>query len=179
MSFHFAGFLIVKAKSPPSYARLYRGVDRLSYQLPYPTPENTPDEVVDLYNRAETEEGFLVHFPAAKSICAFLHSMGEVEYTILQCAVNRKTGVSEDAHDNCFRFLGYDVAYWGGDLFSMILNGLFWKQIPQLANFKESLNENGLFDSMEVARAYQGAYLSLPDTEHQGDYCMYRLEECQ
>ena len=61
----------------------------------------------------------------------------------------------------------------------MVLNGLFWKQIPQLANFQQSLNENGLFDSVEIASRYQRGYLNLPETEHQGNYCIYALEECQ
>ena len=34
-------------------------------------------------------------------------------------------------------------------------------------------------DLAEVAWAYQGAYLSLSDTEHRGNYCIYRLEECE
>ena len=177
MQFYPAGFLIVMAKHPHRYATFYRGVDRYPYQLPYPIPEDVPDEVVDLYTQDETADGFLTHFSVAKSICTFLHSTSNDEYVILKCAVNRKTGVLADAHDKDCRFLGYDVAYWGGDFFSMILNGLFWKQIPHLANFRESLNENGLFDSAEVAYAYQGAYLNLPDTEHQGDYCIYKLEE--
>jgi hypothetical protein len=177
MQFYPAGFLIVMAKHPHRYASFYRGVDRYPYQLPYPIPEDVPDEVVDLYTRDETESGFLAHLSVAKSICTFLHSTSDDEYVILKCAVNRTTHVPADAHDKDCRFLGYDVAYWGGDFFSMILNGLFWKQIPQLANFREALNENGLFDSAEVAYAYQGAYLNLPDTEHQGDYCIYKLEE--
>lgn len=73
-------------------------------------------------------------------------------------------------------FMGYDVAYFGGDNYSAILNGLFCTPHPELiAEFKQFLNEFGLFASTKPVLKYIRRFKELVLSEADSEFGIFRL----
>jgi hypothetical protein len=73
-------------------------------------------------------------------------------------------------------FLGYDVAYFGGDFFSAIKNGLIVHPDADLArDFSRRLNSFGLFDTADLAWRYMKAFRQASLTEGSQPFSLYEL----
>lgn len=73
-------------------------------------------------------------------------------------------------------FLGYDVAYLGGDFYSAVRNGLHVNPDEDLlARFWSLLNENGLFDSTQAAIDYLAAFRQSSTTESASQFYKYAV----
>lgn len=73
-------------------------------------------------------------------------------------------------------FLGYDIAYLGGDYYSPILNGLLVNSHPDLVNeFRSVLNENLLFETQQVIPKYINRFVDLVPSEESSSFWLYQL----
>jgi hypothetical protein len=73
-------------------------------------------------------------------------------------------------------FSGYDIAYFGGDLYSAILNGLFINPYPDLVvEYKSLLNKYGLFSSAKPIPGYIHRFKELVSSEADSEFCIFRL----
>lgn len=76
-------------------------------------------------------------------------------------------------------FLGYDVAYPGGDYYSAILNGLFCNPHPALsAAYRTKLNRSGLFDDRTPALSYLKEFRAVVSSERNSDFVLLKLFSC-
>ncbi len=177
---NFCGYLIVRLKERfPMKNLFYCGVDRLPFwgegdeddespilqKASNKYDENlfTPDESVEFINR----------YSAAIEILQLLDSMGR-DYEIIKCRVDRNVILKEDSDTK--KRLGIDIAYFGGDYFSMIYNSFCSETIDDsLQPFFKELNEYGLFNDMGTATRFFNQYNQLESSE-EGDFCFYRIE---
>jgi len=75
-------------------------------------------------------------------------------------------------------FLGYDVAYPGGDCYSAVLNGLLLNPHQILvADFASMLGAAGLFESADVARAYLARFRALVPSEADSEFRLFAMCE--
>ena len=73
-------------------------------------------------------------------------------------------------------FLGYDLAYLGGDFYSAIRNGLFVNPDPALlAEFGADINEFGLFADRDAATKYLAAFRRSVPSESTSEFHLYAL----
>ena len=73
-------------------------------------------------------------------------------------------------------FLGYDIAYPGGDFYSAVLNGLLKNPHPALVTeYKLLLNEFGLFLSTRPIQTYIRRFRDLVPSEVDAEFCVFRL----
>jgi hypothetical protein len=73
-------------------------------------------------------------------------------------------------------FLGYDVAYGGGDYYSAIKSGLFTIDDDFTQKYKPLLNENGLFSSLDIIDEYISEYRKIVPSEVDGLFDIFELE---
>jgi hypothetical protein len=73
-------------------------------------------------------------------------------------------------------FLGYDVAYPGGDFYSAILNGLLYNPHPELTRrYRHLLNGFGLFSNVEPIQEYVLYFRRLVPSEVNSRFCLFQL----
>ena len=97
-------------------------------------------------------------------------------YDILECEIGPLDCIHNFSGENNFNFLGCDIAYPGGDYYSAIKNGLFCNPHPLLVSeYKHLLNENGLFNCLELVTKYLMKFRQLTISEANADFCVYRL----
>jgi hypothetical protein len=84
------------------------------------------------------------------------------------------------------QFIGYDLAYFGGDLFSAIKAGIFGHALfrgepfPRLIlQFKGRLNKYGLFDSTGPVGEYAMMFKNEAPSEEGSDFHIWRLYETE
>jgi len=143
-----------------------RGWKRDAYKL---YEENLTDEDHDLLSNVE----------AAREIRRVIEPhIGPHE--IFACAIH---GIGDDAHpmaSNAARFIGYDIAYSGGDFYSAVLNGLFISPSAELiARFKSSLNGAGLFPDIAVAPEYCRAFRQEVESEANATFVAWALSSAE
>ncbi len=192
-----SGFLILRRQihSP------YRGVDREPF-VPVliqeeleptfiPNDPNAPiwtfyrngwrRDALRLYEQnALTVQGLtsplLTSAVAAREV-AHLIPNEERAYEVLHCVVidfEEANWKSEPSSG----FLGFDVAYPGGDFYSAILNGMLIKPNTVLKHrFGGSLNEHRLFSSLEVCTEYLRAFRLEVRTEAAMPFVTWALGE--
>jgi len=74
------------------------------------------------------------------------------------------------------RFIGYDIAYPGGDMYSAVLNGLLFNPHPSLvAQFIECINEHCLFIDINMAIAYITSFRMLVKSEASANFVLYTM----
>ena len=73
-------------------------------------------------------------------------------------------------------FLGYDVAYPGGDFYSAIKNGLFVNPDMTLVKmYKHLLNSAGLFSSKEYIPEFVRHFKEVAPTEENSEFSIFNL----
>lgn len=102
-------------------------------------------------------------------------------YEIVACSIWELNSVPSDEAEDKKTFLGYDVAYPpGGDYFSAIRNGLFGGMFdpdPGLVEqYRNLLNEFGLFSNTSPILAYFRRFQELYKLEADSEFCVYMLE---
>ncbi len=129
----------------------------------------------NLVKGGETDCFLLSSLDAAREIQRIL-VLNLQNYDIVECEIEPLDGLHNFLCEKSFNFLGYDIAYPGGDYYSAIKNGLFCNPHPILVSeYKHLLNENGLCNSLEVVTKYLIKFRQLTISEANSDFCVYRL----
>ncbi len=197
LSFPLTGYLLL----PPDKEFEYRGVDRNPFQPSllneemdlsapveegethvwsfYPpgwrrdayrlyeqnTVEETKDNILDLVSNVE----------AARQIQKLiLPHVGPHE--IVECHVWCPDTARIEALMGEGMFLGFDAAYFGGDLFSAVRNGLFVNPDEGLyTEYGKFLTEFGLFRNAEPIPEYIRRFKQVVQSESDSKFCIYQL----
>jgi hypothetical protein len=128
-----------------------------------------PDTPPDVY--------LIERFETATEICRLISAHLE-PHEVLHCRIGPgdKPGAKPDNATSSF--LGFDVAYLGGDHYSAVLNGLLLNPHPLLVQrFGNLLNEAGLFSRTEVIDPYIHEFHRLVATESQSDFYVHTLSQ--
>jgi hypothetical protein len=169
--------------TPPE--KKYRGIDREPLQaLTYDvaklfTEAGTPSEANAATNlleaieiRAGRDDGWVTSLTDILEVWKLLSSE-QSDYEIIWAKEFEDT---TPVPGNC-RFLGCDAAYFAADHFSCICDALFFPRWhgtdPEGVLFRryyDLLNQNGLFDSNELALGYLQYYLSFDWTERADNF---------
>ena len=190
-TYPMTGYLMVRH----SLVKGYLGVDRKPFTLlyPKPIPANLPlDPIWNLYstewernayklleeNLIDDPEGTLElieSIDVARAIKNIIEPhLGFFE--ILHCKVwdidNTSIINKTNKDDN---FLGYDIAYSGGDYFSAIRSGLFTIDDAFTQKYKPYLNKNGLFNDAIKIDAYLTEYKEAVPSEATADFVIFEL----
>ncbi len=103
-------------------------------------------------------------------------------HEIVACAIWSLDSVPNEQAATEPSFLGYDVAYLGGDFYSAVLNGLFanpkgfYNPHPILVNeYKHLLNEFGLFPTSRSIPEYHRRFRELVQSEANSQFYVYEL----
>lgn len=97
-------------------------------------------------------------------------------YEIVHCQVGLMDGQSWFALPHKHTFLGYDIAYPGGDYYSAVKNGLFYNPPDSLsAKYSRLLNANGLFVSYSLLESYLADFREQIPSEKSSDFKAYLL----
>jgi hypothetical protein len=170
------GFIVVQ-KSPSvnkgRYNPRYRGVDRLvpwsmdqfkkGFDDPYLSPEYT------------TDDGFIVSLPLAQEVFqSFSEIIAPEDLEIIY--IREVSGIEEESFlaKPGLKMIGFDVAGNGSPFYSIVDDfpppneGLF-------QDFREQLNENGLFESAGLAREYLRIYLERYPEEKNQDVVIWEV----
>lgn len=76
-------------------------------------------------------------------------------------------------------FLGYDLAYSGGDFYSAVRNGLIVNPSPSLMRqFLDKLNQNMLFDTKEFLLSLDEKFRQAAVSEANSEFFVYELWLC-
>lgn len=144
----------------------YQGVDRL---VPW-TMENYSKGFDDPYESAKyAKEGLIHNLPLANEVLQIFTEIVEPDNLEI-IYIRERTRVEELTAllDSEYKSLGFDVAGNGSPFYSIVSDF----PPPSEASFHvfgEQLNENGLFDSVVVAKDYFDAYLErYPEEQDQG-----------
>jgi hypothetical protein len=96
-------------------------------------------------------------------------------YEIIKCA-KFELEFANDIVINEKNFIGFDLAYPGGDLYSAIKNGLFINPDPKLVTkYDKFLNEYGLFPKIDYIIPYLKMFQKSSVTECNSKFCGYAL----
>ena len=129
----------------------------------------------------QTEEGLdlLENLDSAKRISQIIHSqMGKHE--IYYCEIVNLDDINSLSVEIEEHVIGIDIAYRGGDFYSAIFNGLFNNPAPQLeGEFKEKLNDQGLFDQLDILTPYLQQFREVVVTEKDADFVIYILTKIE
>jgi hypothetical protein len=97
-------------------------------------------------------------------------------HEIVACEFWELDSLPSDEVESEATFLGYDIAYPGGDYYSAIYNGLFVNPHPELlAHYRSLLNQFGLFSNTKPILAYVRHFRELVLSEADSEFCIYRL----
>jgi hypothetical protein len=175
----------------------YRGVDREPFEplieddahLPAKAGSTSPISDFyptgwkhDLYRLAESDSsdsrGFL--FTRVTTAVAIREQLakhaGPYEILWVEILPSAVQSVEEPKDPGAGQFLGYDLAYLGGDFYSAILNGLLVNPDSALrAEFGADLNEFGLFADQAVATSYLEAFRRSVPSESTSEFYLYAL----
>ena|SRR2546428_968915 len=184
------GFMLVL----PGRDGSYRGVDREPFEPLLPaTGAIVPvdsERVSDyypagwkrsLYQLAEEnaigEHGFLFRdlTPALAIQRELAAHVGAFE--LLAATITPPGQVDRDgAVSSAYPFMGYDIAYLGGDFYSAIKNGLIVNpDLDLVAEFGRTLNAYGLFDTRASSMRYLEEFLRTSLTERASRFYCYAL----
>jgi len=154
------GFLVVQ-KSPTvnkgRYNPLYRGVYRLT---PW-SMENFKKGFEDPYlsPKYATDDGFIPNLPLAQDVLLQFSTIVKAEdLEILYIRERNETEDMELLPVSGLNILGFDVASDSSPFWSVVDDFPPPDEL-ELQAYLGQLNQNGLFDSVDVARDYLGAYL--------------------
>lgn len=176
-------------------AGTYRGVDREPFEPLIDEDAQDPhslstDAVSDfypsgwkrsLYRLAESDQvnhhGFL--FSRLTTAVALQQQLAAHvgSYEIVWAEIGQLLGSAEDLDRQLPReFIGYDLAYLGGDFYSAILNGMFVNPHPDLRDtFGARLNAFGLFSRRDDAAEYVEAFRRAVTSEASSEFLLYEL----
>ena len=97
-------------------------------------------------------------------------------HEVMHCGameINMVSAVFSESEDS---FLGYDLAYPGGDYYSAIFNGLIYRPNPTLVERYGSLiNKYGLFSDHRVLSGYLADFQDLVPSEKDSTFIVYRM----
>jgi hypothetical protein len=190
MTAELRGYMLFPAVSRSGY----RGVDRNPFVLAIfdseigPTahpdvgfmwqlyPAGWRRDAYKLYEENLTDEDYdlLSSVEAAREIRRVIEPhIGPHE--ILACEI-RGIGEAHRMDSKDPRFIGYDIAYSGGDFYSAVLNGLFTNASAELiAKYKSLLNGAGLFPEIAVAPEYCRAFKRAVRSEENATFFAWAL----
>lgn len=186
------GFMLLRTDR----AAKYRGVDREPFEPLIEDDADTPGKAGstaisdfysagwkrDLYRLAESASsgdfGFL--FTPISTAVAIREQLAKHvgPYEILWVEIRSLLAqhVGEPSDPGAGPFLGYDLAYLGGDFYSAILNGLFVNPDPALlGEFGGDVNEFGLIADRDVATRYLAAFRRSVLSESTSEFHLYAL----
>jgi len=97
-------------------------------------------------------------------------------HEVLQCRI-WPIGEASSSNDTRTKgFIGFDVAYLGGDHYSAILNGLLLNPHPKLVEgFANLLTDAGLFQTVEIIPRYVREFQRLVPSEADSTFHVYSL----
>lgn len=97
-------------------------------------------------------------------------------HEIVACQIWSLDYPLSDRAGDAENFLGYDIAYLGGDFYSAVLNGLFVNPAPALAQYKPLLNKFGLFPTISVTPEYLHQFKQEARSEENAEFYVWGLE---
>jgi len=101
-------------------------------------------------------------------------------HEIVHCTASSTSINAIADHAYGYDFIGFDVAYPGGDFYSAIRNGLFVNPDGKLlAAFGKHLNEYGLFSGIKSAEEYVPHFRSATQSESRSEFWTFGLGLCQ
>jgi hypothetical protein len=203
------GFMLLPVSEDATY---YRGVDRDPFQPLLVDAEIDPEIAIDAERRHIWEffppgwkrdvyrlfEEYVVHSPYDD---LFLLRDFETAEQIAQ-AISPRIGNHEIFQVSVFSldalpiklqdtvnsmFLGYDVAYPGGDYYSALKNGILFRTARSASNDEEDyytpfypmVNQHGLFSHTNLIPSYLQCFRSHALSETQSEFVVYRLAEAR
>jgi hypothetical protein len=191
------GYLLL----PPSPVHAYRGVDRNPFQ-PAVLPEEMdprarlsdhepriwklypPGWRRDAYhvyedNVVEGSEEDLLYLLSSATAAREVRRIIEPHlgsHEIVACELSNLESEPQAASTAELGFLGFDVAYPGGDFYSAILNGLFIHPDPRLVHdYGPLLNQHGLFEAADLIAEYVRRFRQAAASEVTSEFVIYRL----
>lgn len=194
--FPWKGYLLL----PPSSVAVYRGVDRTPFD-----PVILESEIDITIEVSDEDEGISPFYPLGWRRRAYqLYEENRVNgvyegislLTNIQTACEIKeiiephVGYHEIIGCEIFgleykqllkipqgsNFLGFDIAYPGGDFYSAILNGLYINPAPLLLKeYFHLLNEHGLFRSAIHIGSYLNRFRKQVPSESESEFLIYKL----
>ncbi len=97
-------------------------------------------------------------------------------YEVVSCVLVPLAGIGTLPPAPAEGFLGYDVAYPGGDMWSAIAEGMLVNGDPDLlAEFGPLLNEYRLFPTVDPIPRYMGRYREADPIEGKHEFWVYQL----
>lgn len=189
------GFLLL----PPSPKHKYRGVDRYPFEPALLPSEIDPAAQVQveesriwvLYPPSWRRDAYRLYEENLAEVRGDLYLLRSVEvayeikqliephlgpHEVIRCEVWFLDFVASLEDTIGSDFLGYDIAYPGGDFYSAILNGLLVNPHPVLVEeFKHLLNEFGLFSTSQSILEYVRRFRELVPSETESVFCVFRL----
>ncbi len=189
------GFLLL----PPSPIREYRGVDRRPFEPLVLTGELDPairvqpgeSHIWVLYPPGWRRDAYRLYEENSLRVGDDLNLLGNrvaacqirrvIEpylgfYEIIACRVWSMGSQLRSREESAPSFLGYDIAYCGGDFYSAILNGLLLNPDPRLVGeYGSLLNQFRLFATSDRLVEYAERFKAAVVTEAASRFCVYEL----
>jgi hypothetical protein len=185
------GFMLLRTDR----AGRYRGVDREPFepliQDDAHVPSQDSDAISDFYPTGWKHDLYRIAESDCVDDCGFLFSrittavaiqerltkhVGPYEIVWAEIAPVSGQLVEETEGQVAGQFLGYDLAYLGGDFYSALLNGLVVNPDPALqAMFGASLNEFELFAARDAAPDYLAVFRTSVLSESMSEFYIYAL----
>ncbi len=192
------GFILLPTNGP----EIYRGIDRNPF-LPSLIDEEmneqlnaVPHYISDFYGPGWRRDAYrlyeenaisredpdvLANVNAARQILKIIEPHGG-QHEIVACEIMSLGEATSSILEGEASFLGYDMAYSGGDFFSAVRAGLFghrlFKDTPNVrlcADWKNKLNASGLFDHQQPALDYLRAFKREVPSEQNADFFVWAL----
>lgn len=191
------GYLLVRHSSVEGYLGVERKPLVLLYPEPIqPIPGNLPlDPIWNLYSTEWErnaykllEENFIddpeqtLELIESIDVARAIKNIIEPHlgfFEILHCKVWDFGNTSINKTNTDENFLGYDIAYSGGDYFSAIRSGLFTIDDAFTQKYKPHLNENGLFNDVSKIDEYILDYLDYREvvpSEATSEFVLFELQ---
>lgn len=194
--FPWKGYLLL----PRSSVAGYRGVDRTPFE-----PTILESELDISSEIHDEDEGISAYYPsgwrrkayrlyennrvngiyASTSLLTDIHTSREIKkiiephigyHEIIGCEIYGMEFDQLQNNSQDSNFLGYDIAYPGGDFYSAVLNGLLLNPAPLLLKeYSHLLNEYGLFISTIPIKGYLSHFRQQVPSESESEFCIYKL----
>ena len=192
---HLRGYLLL----PPSSVSPYRGVDRKPFlpsliegemdqnakpKAPYIWtfyPPGWRREAYKLYEEhlAAGQEDFAPFLLADIQVARQIQRLIEAHvgaYEIVECEIWGLGLPTDEEVRPEPSFLGYDLAYLGGDFYSAILNGLYVNPAQELVSrYKPLLNQFGLFPNRSPLAGYVHEFKKAAPSEADSEFYIWQL----
>lgn len=137
--------------------------ERRAYQL---LEENRVHDDLDLINNLDVAK-------AIRNILVLHLSTFDIVHCKIWDIGNPSILSSKSSSSN---FLGYDIAYGGGDYFSAIKSGLFTIDDSFTQKYKPCLNKNGLLGDFSEADKYLSEYKEIVPSEASAEFVIFEIE---